>query len=215
MRLENVFVMCDDGGPEAQELAALGLVEGSPNTHPGQGTACRRFFFEDVYLELLWVAARPAVQSPDVARTRLWERWAGRRHTSSPFGLVFRADPGEVSFPWPTWAYRPPWLGGGLSIAFPEDSPLSEPAIIVLPPMMRDSQAPSRPANHRLSLGTLDGVSCGCAGVGDLSAAARALTRSGVVTIIESSSPRLQLTFAGGGDGIADLRPTLPIVLAW
>ena len=33
------------GGDEGRAVAAFGLSEGTPNVHPGQGTACRRFFF--------------------------------------------------------------------------------------------------------------------------------------------------------------------------
>jgi hypothetical protein len=44
--------MCSKGAPEAEALLRVGLREGAGNTHPGQGTACRRFFFENAYLEL-------------------------------------------------------------------------------------------------------------------------------------------------------------------
>jgi hypothetical protein len=54
-QLDHVFILCDRGAPEADALVRLGIREGSGNTHPGQGTACRRFFFSNVYLELLWV----------------------------------------------------------------------------------------------------------------------------------------------------------------
>ena len=54
--LDHVFVCCSAGGPEADALRRAGLSEGSPNTHPGQGTECRRFFFSNAYLELLWVS---------------------------------------------------------------------------------------------------------------------------------------------------------------
>jgi len=43
--LDHVFILCSPGAPESGALNRLGLTEGSPNTHPGQGTACRRFFF--------------------------------------------------------------------------------------------------------------------------------------------------------------------------
>ena len=76
--LDHVFVLCAEGAPEAEALTRLGFREGSGNTHPGQGTACRRFFFEHLYLELLWVhdaaEARSAVSLP----TRLFERWSLR-----------------------------------------------------------------------------------------------------------------------------------------
>jgi hypothetical protein len=41
---DHLFVWVSPGGPKADHLVATGLAEGEPNTHPGQGTACRRFF---------------------------------------------------------------------------------------------------------------------------------------------------------------------------
>ncbi len=41
--LDHFFVLCSLGAPEASLLTAVGLIEGEPNTHPGQGTANRRF----------------------------------------------------------------------------------------------------------------------------------------------------------------------------
>jgi hypothetical protein len=46
-------------------MVKFGLLEGSSNAHPGQGTANRRFFFDNFMLELLWVT------NPAEART--WE----------------------------------------------------------------------------------------------------------------------------------------------
>ena len=53
-------------------LLAAGLAEGSPNTHPGQGTANRRFFFESGFLELLYVHDELEAQSDLSAPTQLW-----------------------------------------------------------------------------------------------------------------------------------------------
>ena len=63
MELDRLFLLCDAGAPEAEALVRLGLHEGQANTHPGQGTACRRFFFGDAYLELLWVYDEREVRS--------------------------------------------------------------------------------------------------------------------------------------------------------
>ena len=50
LRLHHVFIHTAVGAPAARDLLDAGLVEGSPNTHPGQGTANRRFFFESGFL---------------------------------------------------------------------------------------------------------------------------------------------------------------------
>src|SRR5450755_422213 len=83
--VDHVFICTTMGAPAADRLRQFGLVEGSPNQHPGQGTACRRFFFRNAMLELLWVAAVAEVQSDQTCRTRLWERWSG---AASPFGII-------------------------------------------------------------------------------------------------------------------------------
>jgi hypothetical protein len=55
--LDHIYCLCPaEAEVAARALARIGLTEGSRNSHPGQGTACRRFFFENAYLELLWVS---------------------------------------------------------------------------------------------------------------------------------------------------------------
>jgi hypothetical protein len=53
VEIDHVFIGCRPGAPEADSMLKRGFVEGSPNTHPGQGTANRRFFFDNFMLELL------------------------------------------------------------------------------------------------------------------------------------------------------------------
>ena len=53
--LDHCFILTDVGAPEAELLTEFGFVEGEPNTHPGQGSANRRFFFANAMLELVWV----------------------------------------------------------------------------------------------------------------------------------------------------------------
>ena len=49
--IDHLFIWTDLGGKEADRLVTFGLTEGAPNTHSGQGTACRRFFFRNAYLD--------------------------------------------------------------------------------------------------------------------------------------------------------------------
>ena len=95
--IDHVYVCCSVGAPEAEAVRGLGLREGSPNSHPGQGTACRRFFFDNAYLELLWINDRQEAQSEAVRPTRLWERWCHRGETACPFGIVLRATGDSVA----------------------------------------------------------------------------------------------------------------------
>jgi hypothetical protein len=57
------------GAPEAEKLVQLGLHEGPPNQHPGQGTACRRFAFANAMIELIWVSDAMEARSQSARRT--------------------------------------------------------------------------------------------------------------------------------------------------
>src|SRR3954465_7960291 len=115
---DHVFICVSVGGKEADALATCGLTEGTGNTHPGQGTACRRFFFANAYLELLWVVDSTEAGSEPARRTRLLDRWALRRAGACPFGVILRpsVDALETRPPFPTWSYTPPYLPAGLVI---------------------------------------------------------------------------------------------------
>jgi hypothetical protein len=145
LELDHIFIMCDVDAPEATALTTVGLVEGPPNVHPGQGTACRRFAFPQQYLELVWVADATEAQND---RTRLWERWSLRRRGACPFGLVFRID-GGTTVPFPTWSYRPRYLPAGVSLEMAADTPIREPEFFVLPPGSRRTDRPRQLANPR------------------------------------------------------------------
>src|SRR5262249_12821990 len=88
--LDHLFLWGSLGGLEADRLRAFGLTEGEPNTHPGQGTACRRFFFRNAYLEVVWVHDPVEAQGEAARPTGLWPRWCGRATGTSPFGLCLR-----------------------------------------------------------------------------------------------------------------------------
>src|SRR4051795_12503434 len=90
MELDHIFITTDSPDQSVNALQEFGLTEGSPNTHPGQGTACRRFFFENAYLELVWVTSENELKSPAIAETNLWERSRYQETNYCPFGICFR-----------------------------------------------------------------------------------------------------------------------------
>jgi len=141
--VDHAFIGCRSGAPEGDALLRAGFVEGSANTHPGQGTANRRFFFENFMLELIWVADPAEAKSAQTRRTRLWERCSRRESAVSPFGIVFRAAGAEDSpAPFPTWDYYPGYLPPGLAIQIAEGTTLHEPELFYLPFLkMRGSRA--------------------------------------------------------------------------
>jgi len=196
LHLHHIFVLTSVDGPEAEGLLHAGLVEGSPNTHFGQGTANRRFFFESGFLELLWVHDEREAQSPLTAPTKLSERWAGRGRATNPFGLCFSSAAGVDSvLPFPTWAYRPDYLSEGRSILFADHLPLSEPEVFVLSWPQMQASPKTEPTNHPLGLREMRSVSVGLPEPQATSNTLRAIKDAGLVKIHRSAAPELLIEF--------------------
>lgn len=214
--LDHVLVCCSPGGGEAARLSALGLTEGSPNTHPGQGTASRRFFFANAYLELMWVADAQEARRPLPLRTGLWDRWS-RRHTGAcPFAVIVRpGDAVERDPPFPAWAYHPPYLPPPLAIDVAEPTLLGEPGFFHIRFARPPDAVNAQPRAHRLAVSRITAVEIALPG-GVRSPAARAVEALGLVTFRESDEHLLTVAFDGATAGAsADLRPELPLVLRW
>jgi hypothetical protein len=220
IELDHVFLCASVGAPEADLLRSLSLTEGQPNRHPGQGTACRRFFFANAYLELLWVENAAEAQGEVAGPLRLWERWSRRMEGTCPFGIVLRPGRQGGSVPFPAWEYRPPYLPPPLAFHVGVNSPcIEEPLLLYLPVARRpDSpRAQGRQAlQHKAGFQELTGLRvCGPYGAA-LSPALGTAGRTGTVEFRPGSEHLAEIGFDGERRGQrADLRPALPLVLCW
>jgi hypothetical protein len=215
--LDHVFVCCAEGAPEAARLTRLGFAEGSSNTHPGQGTASRRFFFENAYLELFWVTDAREAQAGPAARTRLWSRWSARGVEASPFAIILRPDGAEdAGPPFASWAYHPSYLPPPLAIHVAEGTPLGEPAFFYLGFARGAAQMQPQPRAHDSGVRRMTAVEIGLPGTAPRSAAAQFVEDAGLVQFVQPERHRMTITFDDGhrGEG-TDLRPDLPLVLRW
>lgn len=220
LELDHLFIWTDVGAPEAERLVAFGLTEGQPNSHPGQGTACRRFFFRNAYLELVWVHDTAEAQAEPTASTGIWPRWAARRTGTSPFGLGLRpAQPGAGGVPFRAWEYRPAYLPAPLVIDIARDVPLSEPFWFHLGFARRpdDPGRPTRlPLEHPAGFGEVTGVRIAGPGLGHPSEVARAVARSAAVELADAPEHLAEVTFDGGGQRrVEDFQPILPLCFRW
>jgi len=217
--LDHLFILCPAAADlAAQALCGAGLKEGSPNDHPGQGTACRRFFFENAYIELLWVSDPQEAQGELTRRTRLWDRWLGLTSGACPFGIVLRPGDGDdARCPFPSWSYRPRYLPADMSIDFATATALQEPELIYLG-FQRGGRARrgAEPATHKIT-----GLEVALPNFNDLSAAARALEAQGILGFRSAADHHAVLTlddgtFDEGASGCkVDLRPSVPLILRW
>jgi len=71
MELAHLFIFTHQPQQAPTSLESFGLMEGTANVHPGQGTACRRFFFQNAYQELAWVSSEDEIKNPVIKRTNL------------------------------------------------------------------------------------------------------------------------------------------------
>jgi hypothetical protein len=216
--LDHVFICCAAGAPEAAMLAHAGLTEGSTNTHPGQGTASRRFFFQNAYLELLWVSDPEEAQSERARPTRLWERWSKRRAGACPLGVVLRpgAQARDRPPPFATWSYHPQYLPPDLAIEIATGTPLSEPELFNIRFARRPDEIGREPTPHAIPLMAVTGLRIGLAAAGPCSPAAQSTEAAGVASFTPAAEYVMTLAFDGETRGkTVDLRRELPLVLEW
>jgi len=214
IEVDHVFICCSPGAPEADVLKRIGLREGSGNTHPGQGTANRRFFFHNAYLELLWVSSTEEACSAKTRPTRLLERWSSRTSGACPFGVAFRPKDADVEAPpFNTWTYRPSYLPPGLTIEFAAGTSLQEPELFYLPFARRSAAPAHEPINHGLPIRDMAGVAIGLPVNTTLSEPSRLAASKRLVNYFPAEQHVLELAFFATHETGFDLRPELPLVL--
>ena len=209
MLIDHIFIRARPGAPEAAALTGFGLAEGSGNRHPGQGTANRRFFFANAFLELLWLEDAAEAQSETTRPTMLFERLSDP--AASPFGICFRPAPGDdAALPFASWRYQPGYFPPGMvcDIAL---APLAGPMWFHIAAGARPDALPAdraQPLAHRVPLREITGVK--------VVQPHRLPPVAVPVTVEEGGVHLLELTFDGGVQGKSrDFRPVLPLIFKY
>jgi hypothetical protein len=220
--VDHVFICTAVGAPAADRVRQFGLTEGSPNRHPGQGTACRRFFFQNAMLEFLWVEDAAETRSEQTRRTQLWERWseAGRSawRSASPFGIILRPMPGtQMACPFPSWEYRPAFMPD-LALHVAIDSGPEEPMWCYMEAGRPPAEAPPerrQPLEHPSGFREITGVRIVGPALKESSLTV-AMARTGVISSETGPEHRIELLFDGSRQANRmDFRPDLPLVFRW
>ena len=210
MELDHFFILTDRPAVQAGILSKIGLAEGTPNDHPGQGTSNRRFFFCNTALELLYV--RDAKEAEDGPGRRL--RFPDRAFdaSSSPFGLITRDDSSEGE-PYAGWLYQPDYFQPGYGFLIGENSDLlDEPLCVHMPfklPPPTAQPVPIEPFSTVTELRVHVPVTTP-------SDVLRRVSRVRQITLVTSAPHLLELVFNNAAAGqFRDLRPVLPLQIRW
>ena len=208
-RLHHVLVVTEPGAPVADTIAGFGLVEGAPNTHPGQGSANRRFFFEDMGLELGFFTDEEEAQTGPGRVIRMFDRW--NTPGGSRLGLIFRADGDTGDFP--GFPYQPLYFEDGQFFLLGDNTDvLGEPIVVLMP-----RNLPNRPPQD-LSPPPFRRVTAVRVSVPVESSSSALSWAAGIdrVTIETGAQECMEIEFEGGVNGeTQDLRPEIPLVLRW
>ncbi|MDB9527666.1 VOC family protein [Oscillatoria sp. CS-180] len=110
LKLDHVFILVEPTAQVADRLLEHGFREGPSNTHPGQGTANRRFYFANGMLELIWVQDADEARNGPGRNLHFSER--ADNFTASPFGAIFvpHKDNASSDMPFPGWHYQPDYF---------------------------------------------------------------------------------------------------------
>ena len=209
--LDHFFILTDPEAPQANLVSGIGLVEGSRNSHPGQGTANRRFFFSNSTLELLYIRDANEAKNGRGNRLGLVERHDDP--IASPFGLIVRNISKSAGSPFPGWQYCPEYFRDDQCFLVGENSDLlEEPLCICMPRNL------SRPNNHNQTDNPLWSLTELRISVPTLSPSLPLETISNCEGIrLQLNAPhKLELVFNEEKSGLSlDFRPDLPLIARW
>lgn len=209
--LDHFFILTETGAPQADLVSSIGLVEGTCNSHPGQGTANRRYFFSNSTLEFLYV--RDANEAINGCGNRL--RFAERAGNSnaSPFGLIVRTVGGSEDIPFPGWKYCPEYFKDDQCFHVGENSDvLEEPLCICMPTNLRERNHHPHPENAAWTMTEIH-ISVP---VSSPSSTLEAVAKCEGVVLFCGAPHRMELIFNEQKEGKKmDMTPDLPLVVCW
>jgi hypothetical protein len=219
MELDHVFIATRGGAPAAESLVRFGLIEGSRNMHPGQGTANRRFFFGNAMLELLWIESRQEASAGEAERLALVQRADEDLPLTSPFGVCFRPTPERGGPIFQSWSYRPGYLPAPLSVEVSLDAPATEPLWFFIGFSDRPDRRPQEdrePLDHPCGFREISSLRVTLPANNPLSQSARKIADAGLVTLLPGTEHLLEIGFDGRLVGKSfHFGPELPLVFHW
>jgi hypothetical protein len=226
LEVDHLLLYDPEGVPGVSILQEFGLhCSEQVVRRESQGTVSKIFFFENTYLELLWLEDENAVKQQAahtgmdiLVRTR-WQQTG-----ASPFGIGLRCKPSPANLRRRSSRIRwAEWMRLGTPVNFSAENlaSVAEPICFAIPHHLalttwlnRSCERHRQLISHPLGVKQLTGVKIAVNSNEELTNAVSLLERHGVVAIERGPYPLLELTFDGGSRGkVLDARPILPMLL--
>ncbi len=161
MDIDHIFIFTDDNGKIADELVLFGLTEGSSRVHVGQGTTNRKFYFDNFFLEILWVHSEAEIKSDLMKPTGLWQRADTNSANFSPLGLcIVNTDETESLFE-NAYKYQPAYFPIGLNIEILTNEKKPNLPWTFRLPFKGQKKNETEPSEHKYGLKKLTNVEFG------------------------------------------------------
>jgi hypothetical protein len=215
MTIDHFYFCVSKPEEAAKALLDLGFVEGAPNIHPGQGTANRRFFFQNMMMELLYVINEDELHSERTRVLGLDKQFhnAGR----SSIGILLRPSEDEEGLcPFKSAMYQPEYLPESLYMNIAVGLNEGEPNFIYL-------SFAGKPDNRENASHILDGTHVSVVSNVKLKTKSKDYSDS-LLSIINASDLEME---AGGEELLEieldgsingkekDFQPILPLRIKW
>lgn len=206
LQIDHIFV-CLETAPDKQFFKDLGLICSDNLTyHPRQGTASTIIFFENTYIELIWVE--------DETMAEIYTMYSGidflaRAYspgkTASPFGIALHQQPNYVHPEYTSSHLNHKASDQFINFAASNFAVQTEPLCFMIPesvsflnifnPLLDTHQ---KLINHPLGIRKLTNTRIAIKKLENFTNPIAMLERDGIIEIEQNSSPLLELTFDYG-----------------
>ncbi len=224
--IDHIFFFSDRFAPELAYAQQHGFDRWPfPNTHTGQGTTGAYMYFDNVYIEFLWVDDPEAAEA-NIPRIHsdfnLRNDWR-KNPDISPFGIGLKDYEEDKPSPFETKEYTAEWMRGNFSLYSTKGAENEkEPYTFFLPlEITGEARATFGPQSaqhleHPNGARVLTGVKLVLPKGQKLSQTLKTLEKEGVLEIGHGDAHLMELTFDDGKQGkTADLRPHSPFIIRY
>lgn len=216
MEIDHLYIFSSQQGAAADKLLEHGFVEGSSNTHPGQGTANRRFFFENAFFEWVFVVDETEVRSEMIRPSLLWERSQWKKSPFSPFGMCIRFVK-ETSIFENALCYAPPYMPEGKHIDILTMESYPELPMIFRTPFEKNGYTQiNEPYSHPNGVKQITKVIFGVSDIEKAQAHLDIIIRQKWFALVKSNTPKMEVVFDHHSQGQQiSFEPDLPLLFSF